>query len=171
LYTYIRLPGTDQSDLYGYTCMKYFFQIFLFIISAQLLTSCQPSLDKILAEEKLVPVEIRYEVGDDGHDIFRLRVKRIGNRFFAEEIQTDNFSWPQKAAYLKNDSLTETQINNLRAYLLTASTIPDKCDEIAAVTQLTRITYSKGEISSDGACDWKGIGYYELRKSLFNISE
>ncbi len=151
--------------------MNYFFQIFLLIISALLLTSCQPSLDKILAEKKLIPVEIRYEVGDDGHDIFRLTVKQTGNRFYAEETQTDNFSWPQKAAYLKNDSLTEAQINDLRAYLLIASAIPSKCDEIDAVTQLTRVTYSTGEISSDGACDWKGNGYFELRKSLFNIEE
>lgn len=141
------------------------------IISALLLISCQPSLDKILAEKKLVPVEIRYEVGDDGHDIFRLIVKQTGNRFYAEETQTDNFSWPQKTAYLKNDSLTEAQINDLRIYLLTASMIPGKCDEVASVTQLTRIIYSKGEIFSDGACDWKDKDYFELRNSLFNLQE
>lgn len=120
-----------------------------------------------LPVNKLKPFTLVYVEGDDGLQIYTLKVSSHLNNFYAEEIKTDNYSVPKTFDTSKLVMLSEAQIVKTRQFLIRAAGLPKKCDQKSSVTQILHIFFSDGEIKTEGNCAWNDAYYFELRKTLF----
>jgi hypothetical protein len=127
----------------------------------------QTPYDGALTSNKLIPFTVVYMEGDDGLQVYTLKVSSHSNNFFAEEIKTDNYSVPKTFDTSKISILSEAQILKARQFLIKAAALPEKCDQTTSVTQKLNIFFSSGEIKIEGNCAWSDAYYFELRKYLF----
>ncbi len=124
-------------------------------------------MDKFRYKE-LNGLEVNFQEGDDGMEIYNLKIEKVNNRFVAKEVNTDNYS-NLVPHFQVNDSLSESDIQVLRRFLNNALTLSNSCEAKTSYKSEIRIKFQDQLFQSEYDCPWKGFGYHSVRQKLFSI--
>lgn len=104
--------------------------------------------------------------GDEAIEKFEIKVYKMADRYFAENI-TPYFYYGKQTESIWTVELDQFNISNCNKFLNKAKSLPKECPQLSTSIKDYTITIEQDTLKIRGECEWDSLDFFTLRQLLF----